>query len=462
MELGADMGGPEGLFEPVFISDAMAPITSAANWVRKMVDFECALAGVQGELRIIPIEAAHEISQLSRSFQIDPTFLGVAARITASPVIALVAGLGDRLSESARPWIHYGATSQDVLDTATILVVKEALELIFYDLEKVGTALAELTERYRHTPMVARTLLQHALPTTFGLKAANWLGGLTSAGAVLESTYSEDLAIQFGGAAGTLAALGELGSGVGIRLAKVLGLEFPSMPWQSQRIRVAKLGSALSITVGSLAKIAVDIALASQAEVSEVCEVQEFGGGGSSALPQKVNPVGPVVVNACFRRVQGLLPILVGCIVAENERGAGEWPAEWETLRDLLNLTGTSVERSLHTLSNLKVNEDRMRENLDISRGNVMSERVLTSLSEFMGRAEAHLLVRRVTQRSRENRTSLYEELLHEEKFCDSFTVDQAQELFDPLTYLGSAQVFIDNALADWLKARTRWRKIFG
>ena len=453
------MQGAEGLFEPMFISDEMAPVTSAQNWVQKMVEFEGALATAQGELGLIPIDAAKEIAALAVSHNLDPTELGVKARASATPVIALVKGLGDRLSDASRPWIHYGATSQDVLDTATMMVAKEALQLIFGELLSIGSSLASIVARHRNTPMVARTLFQHALPTTFGLKAANWLEGVVSAGVSLERFYWEELAIQFGGAGGTLAALGDSGVEVGRRVAAIVGLSFPGLPWHAQRARIAQLGGSLSLVIGSLAKMSFDIALAGQAEVGELSEEQGVG-GGSSALPQKVNPVGPIVVNACFRRMQGLLPVLYGCMLAENERGAGEWPAEWETIRDLLNITATSAQRSAMTLANLVIDEGKMLDNLKLSRGNVMSERVLTKLSVKLGRIAAYDLVREAANRSTLNQSALHEELTGLEAFRDSFSADEALELFDPLTYLGSAQTFINNALERWQVALPGWRRI--
>ncbi len=453
------MQGPEGLFEPVFVTDEMAPITSAQNWVQKMVEFECALAEAQAAVGLIPVQAATEISRLLFSHNIDPTELGVKARSGGTPVIPLVRILTDQLSEMARPWIHYGATSQDVLDTATMMVVKEAVELIYTDLLRVGTSLASLAEQYRETPMVARTLMQHALPTTFGLKVANWLGGVVAASASLERFYAEGLVIQFGGAGGTLAALGNYGPEVGRRVAYTLGLSLPIMPWHAQRVRIAEIGASLSLVVGSLAKIAGDVTLASQVEIGELSEVQGSG-GGSSAMPQKVNPVGPIVVNACFRRMQGLLPVLYGCILAENERGAGEWQAEWQTLRDLLLVAGMSAQRTAVMLGTLLVDETKMLENLNIGRGNVMSERVLLKLSEVLGRSAAHDLVREATGRTVTNGSTLYEELMKESVFRDSFSSKAAAELFDPLTYLGSAQIFIDNALAQWNSASSNWQRI--
>ncbi len=453
------MQGPEGLFEPIFVTDEMAPITSAQNWVQKMVEFECALAQAQAEVGLIPVQAANEISALISTHEIDATELGVKARSGGTPVIPLVRILTEKLSESARPWIHYGATSQDVLDTATMMIVREAVKLIYADLLQVGALLASLAQQHRRTPMVARTLMQHALPTTFGLKVANWLDGVVSASVPLEHFYAEGLSLQFGGAAGTLAALGDSGIEVGMRVASILGLSLPIIPWHAQRVRIAELGASLSLTVGSLAKISTDITLASQVEIGELREVQDSG-GGSSALPQKVNPVGPIVVNACFRRMQGLLPVLYGCLLAENERGAGEWQAEWQTLRDLLLVTGVSVQRTSATLSNLVVDEIKMLQNLELDRGNVMSERILLMLSEVLGRSMAHDLVREATIRTVQNTSTLREELMKESVFRERFSPEDALRLFDPLTYLGSVEVFIDNALAEWKKSESNWQRI--
>ncbi|NNN19759.1 MAG: adenylosuccinate lyase family protein [Acidimicrobiaceae bacterium] len=455
------MDGPEGLFEPLFISDEMDPIVSAHNWVQKMVDVECAIARAQGELGVIPADAANEISRLASTHGLDPTELGRKARDGATPVIPLVQILTDKLPETARPWIHYGATSQDILDTATMLVVKDAIRLIAQDILEIGNLLGLLAERYRLTPMVARTLFQHALPSTFGLKAANWLGGVVSASTSLERFFRNELVVQFGGAGGTLAALDDRGVLVGERVASLLGLSFPAMPWHTQRIRIAELGGALALIVGAVAKIANDIVLAGQAEIGELSESQGLG-GGSSALPQKVNPVGSILVNACFRRVQGFLPVLYGCLIAENERGAGGWQAEWPTLRDLISTAETSTKRSAMTLRHLVVDEAAMLRNLELGRGNVMAERVLLRLSEGMGRSAAHELVRDATRRSTKNQSSLIHELNQEAVFRESLSDDERIELFNPLSYLGSAQIFIDNALSQWQSASAGWNIIAG
>lgn len=453
------MQGSEGLFEPVLVSDEIASATSASNWVQKMVDVECALALAQAEMRLIPAAAAGEINELRHSHGLDATDLGRSARSGGTPVIPLVRLLSEKLSESSKPWIHYGATSQDILDSATMLICKEAIEVIFVDLVRIGKTLSELAKDNRNVPMVGRTLMQHALPTTFGLKASMWLGGVITAGDSLARVYREDLALQFGGAGGTLAALGDSGMAVGEKVADLLGLQLPMMPWHAQRERIADIGSSLTMVIGSHAKIATDVALGSQMEIGEISE-SLGGGGGSSAMPQKVNPVGAIVVNAAFRRAQGLLPVLFGCLVAENERGASEWQAEWQTLRDLIQLAGGASNRTAQTVSNLVINKQKMFDNLQLSRGNVMSERVLLKLSESLGRTVAHDLVREATQRSSLNQTTLSEELSKESVFQETFSQEEVNDLFDPMTYLGSAQSFIDNVTSTWDAISPNWPQI--
>jgi len=453
------MQGSEGLFEPIFATDEIAPILSPQNWVQKMVDVECALAAAEAECGVIPAAAAEAIALLRADHGIDPTELGRESRNGGTPVISLVRILTDKLPESARPWIHYGSTSQDILDSATMLVAREAIPVVYSDLVQVVSLLASLADRYRYTSMVARTLQQHALPTTFGLKAASWLGGVLSASAPLERMFNGELAVQFGGAGGTLAALGGDGLLVGEKLASNLGLQFPLMPWHAQRVRIAELGSAFSLIVGALAKMAGDIVLGTQAEVGEFSE-SGGAGGGSSALPQKANPVGAIIINSCFRRAMGLLPVLYGCLLAENERGAGEWQAEWQPLRDLISITATAANRSASSLANLEIDESRMLHNLELSRGNVMSERVLLGLTRSLGRSVAHNLVREAARRSSANQTPLLTELRKEAAFRQSFTEDEALALFDPISYLGSAQSFIDGALAQAQSVLPRWQAI--
>lgn len=299
--------------------------------------------------------------------------------------------------------------------------------------------------------------MQHALPYTFGLKSAVWLSGILDSTLGLERIYVDRLAVQIGGAGGTLAAYGSAGIELIKLVADDLGLNPIGIPWHSQRQRMVELGSALVMLSGTLAKMANDIALGSQAEIGELSE-SLGGGGGSSAMPQKVNPVGAIVVNAGFRRSQGLLVTLYGCLIAENERGAGEWQSEWQSIQELLRLGGGSVTRSLTMIDNLSVDESRMLENLQLSRGNVMSERVLQSMTQLLGRTEAHEVIRVATVQSALNGTLLSEELQKVEAFRENFSSDQVQEMFDPASYLGSYNEFIDQTLDNWQETQNTWK----
>lgn len=460
-ETNLEMVDPEGLFDPILVSDEIAQITSSSNWVQKMVDVEVALAKVQAEVGLIPKKAAEEISVLSSTHSLDPSELGRLARTSGTPVVPLVRLLGERLPESSRPWIHFGSTSQDILDTGTMLVAKEALNLILSDAVELCSKLSELADQHRDTLMVSRTLMQHALPYSFGLKCAVWLSGVIDAVDNLFYIYKNRISVQIGGAGGTLAAFDELGIDIASRLGAELSLNVPDIPWHSLRGRVVELGGALTLLTGALAKIATDVLLASQAEIAELSEALD-GGGGSSAMPQKVNPVGSIVVNACFRRCQGLNQTLFGSLIAENERGASGWQAEWQTLRELLQLSASALNRSVVLISNLRVDGPKMLDNLYLSRGNVMSERLLLELSKTLGRTSAHELIRRVSMLSAENGTALSEELANNELFSKTFTSDEISDLLDPHTYLGSCNHLINSVISQSIAGRTRWTSVLG
>lgn len=455
------MTDPEGLFDPILVSDEIAQVTSSSNWLQKMVDVEVALAKVQADVGLIPKSAADEISVLSSTHSLDPSEIGRLARSSGTPVVPLVRLLGERLPESARPWIHYGSTSQDILDTATMLVTKEVLGIILRDAVALCSKLSELADEHRDTLMVSRTLMQHALPYTFGLKCAVWLSGVVDCVENVYRIYRDRISVQIGGAGGTLAAFNELGGEIASRIGAELGINVPVIPWHSLRGRVVELGGGLTLLTGVLAKIATDISLASQAEIAELSEALG-GGGGSSAMPQKVNPVGSIVINACYRRCQGLNQTLFGVLIAENERGASEWQAEWQTLKDLLQLSGSALERSLVLISNLRINTSKMLENLYLSRGNVMSERLLLELSKTLGRTSAHELIRTVSMLSVENGTSLGEELAKNEMFSKAFTSDQVSSLLDPHTYLGSYDQLISSVISQSSAATTKWTSVLG
>ena len=324
-----------------------------------MLDVEAALARACAAAGLIPAEAAEKIAAACEPERFDAALLGREAALSAQPAVPLASALRE-VSE----WAHHGATSQDVMDSAAMLVAKRALVPVLDDAAAAAGACAELAERHAETPMMARTLLQAAQPTTFGLKAAGWMSGLDDARRELARVREEALAVQLGGAAGTQAAYGERAPQVVAALARELGLAEPVLPWHAQRERPARLAAALGVLAGTCGKIARDVALLAQTEVGEVRERPEEGRGGSSSMPHKQNPVAAVSAVACATRVPGLVATMVAAMEGEHERAAGAWQAEWETLSDLLRLTGAAAAWTRDMLDRLVVDANRMRANL--------------------------------------------------------------------------------------------------
>jgi 3-carboxy-cis,cis-muconate cycloisomerase len=406
-------------FEALFVPPALAAATGDEAWLRAMLDFELALARAQG------------LGELDVPDDLDPAAIAAAGRSSANPAAALVAALED-------PNAHRGATSQDVMDTAAALVAKRALPLIETELAAVADACARLASDHRDTPMAARTLLQQALPTTFGLKAAGWLVAVDEARDLLGAA---PLCVELGGAAGTLASLGDEGLAVLARLAAELDLAEPVLPWHTRRVRVGQVGSALALTAGALEKIALDVKLMAQTEVGEVAESAAGGRGGSSTLPHKQNPVGAALTIACAAGVRGAATVLIGALPQEHERAAGAWQAEWEALSRALALTGGAAASLRESLEGLEVFPGRMRANLDLTGGLIMTEAVSTALLEKVGRSAAKAAVSAVAERG----GSLRDELLADPAI--DLSEDEIDRLLDPSNYLGSASAFVDRAL---------------
>lgn len=320
-----------GLLDDLFVPERIGKLTSDEAWLQALLDAEAALAAAEAEAGLIPPEAARAIAGACEASGFDAAALGRQGRAAGNPVVPLVAALAERVSGDAAGFVHWGATSQDIMDTGAMLLARRALGGIDAELGGVAAACARLADEHRATPIAGRTLLQQALPSTFGLKAAGWLTSVTEA---RERLAAIPLAVQLGGAAGTLASLGRDGERVLAVLAAELGLAEPTVPWHTARQRVAELGAALAIAAGTLEKIALDLALLAQTEVGEVAEASGGGRGGSSTLPQKRNPIGSVLAIASARRVRGAAGVLLESIAGEHERAAGAWQAEWEALRE--------------------------------------------------------------------------------------------------------------------------------
>jgi 3-carboxy-cis,cis-muconate cycloisomerase len=422
------------LFVPAEILDAV----SDRAWFEAMLEFESALARAEAALDVVPAEAAAAIADACRVELYDLTELLEQGRAVGNPAEPLVRALRQRVGDRAAGYVHRGATSQDVMDTASMLVSRRALGLILQELDRVAAGLAALAEAHRSTPIAARTLLQQAVPTTFGVKAAGWLVGVLEARQRLEQVRAERLAAQLGGAAGTLAAIEGKGAEVLGRFAAELELAEPVLPWHSNRARIAELGAALDLCASVLAKVGLDLVLLAQTEVGEV---QERTDGGSSTMPQKRNPVHSVLARACAQLVSGYASVLSRSVVQEHERAAGAWHAEWDALSGALAYGGGAAWNVAEAVDGLDVDAERMRRNLELTGGLVVAER----LSLAMGGGGAHDVVRDAVIRSVESGRPFEEELRGDERV--ELSDGELTTALDPMTYLGSAEAFVDRAL---------------
>ncbi|MCZ7422732.1 MULTISPECIES: 3-carboxy-cis,cis-muconate cycloisomerase [unclassified Micromonospora] len=408
--------------------------------LRALLDAEAALARAGADVGLLPAEAAEEIVRQCRAERYDPAALGAAAEAAGNPVVPLVRELTAAVAEPARPWVHHGATSQDVLDTALSLVAVRAAGPLLRHLADAADAAAGLARTHRDTLMAARTLGQQAAPTTFGLKAAGWLVGLVEARIRLTRACA-DLPAQLGGAVGTLAGYGAAGPVMVDRFAAHLGLAASPLPWHTRRQPLLDLAAALGGLLATTGKIALDVGLLAQTEVGEVAE----GGaarGGSSAMPHKRNPVDSVLVTAVARRGPGLVGTLFAAAGQEHERATGGWHAEWEPLLDLTHLAGGATARTARMLARLDVRPRRMRANLDASGGLLLAEAVAARLAPALGRAAAHDLVRRAAARP-----DFRAALLAEADLRAHLSESDVDAALDPAGWLGSAGHLIDRAL---------------
>ncbi|MEE1762280.1 MULTISPECIES: 3-carboxy-cis,cis-muconate cycloisomerase [unclassified Streptomyces] len=432
-----------GLLAPGWTGSPAAAATSDTAYLRALLDAEAALTRAQAALGLAPAAAGPAVTSAADAATLDVRSLAERARGGGNPVIPLVADLTEAVGTEYGPYVHRGATSQDILDTATMLVAARTLDLVLADLGGTEAALAALAAAHRDTAMPGRTLTQHAVPTTFGLKAAGWRSLLLDARdrlAVVRAT----LPAQLGGAAGTLAAFTVFGAvdtpALSAAYARELGLHAPELPWHTLRTPIADLAGALAFTAGALGKIAVDVLTLARTEIAEVAE---GSGGGSSAMPHKANPVRSTLIAAAARRAPHLAATLYGSLAAEDERPAGAWHAEWEPLRELLRLVGGAARDAVELTRGLRVNTDAMRRHLDLTHGLIVSERLAAELAPVLGRARAKELLTRTAARVYAEGRPLGELLAEEPELKDLDLAD----LTDPTRYTGSAGALTDRAL---------------
>ena len=439
------------LFDELFRAPTLERIYSDAAAVQSMLDFEAALARAAARAGIISSLAASAIAANCRADLIDVPALARAASLSgnlAIPLIKQLTALVAKENADAARYVHWGATSQDVIDTAAVLQLREALVPILGDLDALADSFAQLAQTHRKTILPARTWMQQALPTTFGFIAAGWLDALLRARERVLALRKSSLVLQFGGAVGTLAALGDRGAQVAKLLAEELRLELPPIPWHSHRDRFAEAAAVFGLLAGTLAKIARDISLHSQTEIGEIHEPSGEGRGGSSTMPHKHNPVACAAILGATLRVPALVSTMLASMDHPQQRALGSWHAEWETFPEIVRLTAGGLHHLAAIAPHLVIDTRRMRENLESTRGLIFTEAVSMVLSEKLGRQAAHERLESAARRAQAENRHLRDVLSAEKDFSGVLTPPELDRLFDPLNYLGSAAAFIDRVLA--------------
>ena len=439
------------LLAPMLSSAAMRAVCDDVACLQNMLDFEAALARAEAATGVIPASAAGAIGKACKAEAFDLAGLAEAATRSgnlAIPLVkALTAAVAGADAEAAR-YVHWGATSQDVIDSAAMLTLRAAIEALLSDIDRAIAGFAKLARTHRDTPMVARTWLQHALPMPFGLKLAEYAAALHRSRVRLLRLRNDGLALQFGGAAGTLAALGDKGLMVAEQLAQELQLPLPEAPWHSHRDRIAEAASVLAIVAGTCGKIARDVQLMMQTDVAEAFEPSGEGRGGSSTMPHKRNPVAAATALAAATMAPNLAATIFAAQVQDHERSAGPWHAEWPTLPTLLLVTSGALAAIVDIAEGLEVDAVRMRANLDATGGLIMAEAVTFALAEKIGKSEAHHLMEAASKKAVAGKKHLRDVLAKDPKVSAHLSADKLTKLFEPMAYQGASQALIDRLLA--------------
>ncbi|MBB2931938.1 class-II fumarase/aspartase family protein [Paraburkholderia silvatlantica] len=435
------------LFGRSFVDDEMRELFASDSFVRRCIETEVALARAQARIGVIPEKAALEIASAAEKPFLNADRLQRETEVVGYPILPIVEQLADAAGEGGR-YLHWGATTQDIMDTATVLQVRTALELIDRRLGETIEALRRLAETYRDTPMAGRTHLQHALPVTFGYKAAVWLSAFRRHRERLLQLRPRVLVVEFSGAAGTLASLGSKGLDVQAELARVLGLDVPPITWHSMRDGMAEAVQLLALISGSLAKIAFDISIMASTEFGEVSEPFVRHRGASSTMPQKRNPVSCELILAAATMVRQHAGLMLDAMVHDFERATGPWHLEWAAVPESFALTSGALAQATFMLGGLEVHAGRMRSNLSASRGLIVAEAVMMALAPITGRQTAHDLVYVGCRRAIEADQSLFEVLSRMKEVAVPLGLERLRTLTDPTHYLGAAPEMVDRVLA--------------
>ncbi|GAB7529077.1 3-carboxy-cis,cis-muconate cycloisomerase [Pseudomonas sp. 3A(2025)] len=440
------------LFDAYFTQPEMRRVFSDAGRVQGMLDFEAALSRAQARVGLIPQAVVADIEQQCRAELFDFQALAIAIGSAGNSAIPLVKALGKQIAAhnpEAERYVHMGATSQDAMDSGLVLQLRRAIVLLEADLAQLAEALATQAQRYADTPLAGRTWLQQATPVTLGMKIAGWLGAVTRHRQRLAELKPRLLSLQFGGASGSLAALGEQAFDVAQTLAQELDLTLPEQPWHTQRDRLVEFACLLGTLAGSLGKLGRDISLLMQTEVGEVFEPSAPGKGGSSTMPHKRNPVGAAVLIGAATRAPGLVSTMLAAMPQEHERSLGLWHAEWETLPELCCLVSGALQQALLVVPGLEVDAQRMRANLESTKGLVLAEAVSIALSRCIGRDAAHHLIEQSCRRAVEQGAHLRQVLGDNPQVTEHLNGEALDRLLDPAHYLGQTRRWVERAVAE-------------
>ena len=439
------------LLAPMLSSAAMRAVCDDVTCLQNMLDFEAALARAEAALGVIPQSAAGPIAAACKAESFDLGALADASTRSGNLAIPLVKALTSNVARTdadAARYVHWGATSQDVIDTATMLTLRAAIGALLGDIDRAVAGFAKLARQHRTTAVVARTWLQHALPMPFGLKLAEYAAALHRSRKRLHRLRKEALALQFGGAAGTLAALGDNGLPVAERLAQELKLPLPDAPWHTHRDRIAEMAAVFAIVAGTCGKIARDVSLMMQTDVGEAFEPSGEGRGGSSTMPHKRNPVAAASALGAATMAPNLAATIFAAQVQDHERSAGPWHAEWPTLPTLLLVTSGALAAIVDIAEGLEVDAARMRVNLDATNGLIMAEAVTMALAEKIGKSDAHHLIEAASKKAVAEKKHLREVLIADSIVTAQLSADRITGLFEPMAYQGASQALIDRLLA--------------
>lgn len=436
------------IFGALYGTDEIRALFSDQAHLQFMLDVEAALARAESKHGLIPAPVADAIGRAARVENLRLDYIADSTRRVGYPVVALVNELGRVAGAEAARYIHLGATTQDILDTALVLQLQRAFAIVRRDLIALARALANRAVRFRNAPMAGRTHLQHAVPTRFGLKCAVWASPLVIHLERLAQAVPRVLVVQLGGAAGTLAALGADGPAVVEALARELALGVPDLPWHSRRDGFAETAALLALICGSLSKFALDITLMMQTEVGEVSEPHDEGRGGSSTMPQKRNPIASEYILAATRTVHALVPVMLGAMIADHERATGPWQSESLALPQCVALTASALAHARSIAEGMTVDTERMRRNLELTGGLIMAEAIATALVAPLGRAAAEAAVARACNRSIAEGVPLATILRDDRELRPHLTDAEIDRLTNPNSYLGSAGAFVDRVVA--------------